>query len=82
MVIEALRGWTTRQKHAVAATYFAWSLDTFDYFVLVFVLAVIARQFHAGLAAVAFSTTLTLRCGRWERLSLADWRTRSAAALC
>jgi SHS family lactate transporter-like MFS transporter len=60
MKFEALTGWTARQKHAVTATYLAWTLDTLDYFVLVFVLADIAKYFHASPIAVAAATTLTL----------------------
>ena len=31
-MIEALRGWTSRQKHVVAASYLGWTLDAFDFF--------------------------------------------------
>ena len=60
MKFEALTGWTARQKHAVTATYLAWTLDTLDYFVLVFVLADIAKYFQTSLTTVAVATTLTL----------------------
>ncbi len=60
MAFEALRGWTSQQKHAVAATFFAWATDIFDYFVLVFVLRDVAAEFGVSLTEVAFATTLTL----------------------
>jgi SHS family lactate transporter-like MFS transporter len=55
-----LRGWTLRERHAVIASYLCWSLDAFDYFVLVFVLTDVAQAFHAGITAVALALTLTL----------------------
>ncbi len=38
MRIAALTGWTTQQKHVVAASFLGWMLDAFDFFLLVFVL--------------------------------------------
>ena len=38
MAFAALKGWTTEQKHVVAASYLGWTLDAFDYFLLVLVL--------------------------------------------
>src|SRR5581483_5651545 len=55
-----LRGWTPRERHAVIASYLGWSLDAFDYFVLVFVLSDVSQAFHVGLTAVALALTLTL----------------------
>ena len=55
-----LSGWTPRERHAVIASYLCWSLDAFDYFVLVFVLTDVAQAFHAGITAVALALTLTL----------------------
>lgn len=55
-----LRGWTPRERHAVLASYLGWSLDAFDYFVLVFVLSDVANAFRAGITSVALALTLTL----------------------
>ncbi|MGH6827771.1 MAG: MFS transporter, partial [Rhizomicrobium sp.] len=55
-----LSGWTPRERHAVIAAYLGWSLDAFDYFVLVFVLSDVARTFKTGILAVALALTLTL----------------------
>jgi SHS family lactate transporter-like MFS transporter len=60
MVFESLKGWTPAQRHAVAASFLGWSLDAFDYFVLVFVLSDVAGAFHASLPAVAVALMLTL----------------------
>ena len=46
MHIEALSGWTKAQKSVVVASFLGWTLDAFDYFLLVFVLKDIAAEFH------------------------------------
>src|SRR3984885_2941664 len=46
MRIAALSGWTTEQKHVVAASFLGWTLDAFDFFLLVYVLTDIAREFN------------------------------------
>ncbi len=48
------------QRHAFFACFLGWTLDAFDFFLLVFCLPAIAREFHAGTAAVAESVALTL----------------------
>jgi SHS family lactate transporter-like MFS transporter len=58
--MEAVRGWTPVQKRTVAASYLAWTLDAFDYFLLVFVLRDVAAQFATTITAIAVATTLTL----------------------
>ena len=60
MRIEALSGWTTEQKHVVAATFLGWTLDAFDFFLLVFVLKTIAHDFGTDIEDVTFAITLTL----------------------
>ena len=32
MALAALSGWTSEQKHVVAASFLGWSLDAFDFF--------------------------------------------------
>ena len=59
-MFDALRGWTSRQKHAVAASYLGWTLDAMDFFLLVFVFNQIAAEFHTTRGVVALATTLTL----------------------
>jgi SHS family lactate transporter-like MFS transporter len=46
--------------HAVAASFLGWTLDAFDFFVLVFTLPAVATTFHKSVADVAFSITATL----------------------
>ena len=59
-MIEALRGWTPAQRHVVAASFLGWTLDAFDFFLLVFVLKDVAAEFNATVATVAVALTLTL----------------------
>ena len=52
---------TTRdQWYAVAASTIGWTLDSFDYFVVVMVLTEIAKEFGRTNAEVALTITLTL----------------------
>jgi MFS transporter, SHS family, lactate transporter len=60
MRIAALEGWTSEQKHVVAATFLGWSLDAFDFFLLVFVLKDIAHEFGTDITAVTLAILLTL----------------------
>ncbi|HEY0105201.1 MAG TPA: MFS transporter [Rhizomicrobium sp.] len=60
MALEALKGWTSAQKHVVVASFLGWTLDAFDFFLMVFVIKDVARDFGAGKADIAWATTLTL----------------------
>jgi SHS family lactate transporter-like MFS transporter len=60
MAIAALTGWTSEQKHVVAASFLGWSLDAFDFFLLVFVLKDIATEFHTEISNVTLAILLTL----------------------
>ena len=60
MRMAALSGWTSEQKHVVAATFLGWSLDAFDYFLLVFVLKDISQEFHTDITNVTIAILLTL----------------------
>ncbi len=60
MRIEALSGWTSEQRHVVAATFLGWTLDAFDFFLLVFVLKDIAHEFDTDIENVTFAILLTL----------------------
>jgi MFS transporter, SHS family, lactate transporter len=58
--ISALSGWTGAQRHVVTATFLGWTLDAFDFFLLVFVLKDIAAEFHTDISDVTFAILLTL----------------------
>jgi SHS family lactate transporter-like MFS transporter len=49
-----------QQRHVVAACYLGWTLDAFDFFIMVFVLRDIAQSFTTSLTAVTWAITLTL----------------------
>jgi SHS family lactate transporter-like MFS transporter len=51
---------TSRQRHAFFACLLGWTLDAFDFFIVVFCLLPIAKDFHAGVPAVAQAIFLTL----------------------
>jgi SHS family lactate transporter-like MFS transporter len=51
---------TSQQRHAFTAAFLGWSLDAFDYFLLVFCVSAIAADFHARTSAVAEALFLTL----------------------
>jgi len=58
--MRALRGWTSNQKHVVLASWLGWTLDAFDYFLMVFVIKDVAHAFGASKTQIALATTLTL----------------------
>jgi len=60
MRIAALSGWTSDQKHVVTATFLGWTLDAFDFFLLIFVLKDIAAEFGTQITDVTFAILLTL----------------------
>jgi SHS family lactate transporter-like MFS transporter len=60
MATGALSGWTSDQKHVVAASFLGWTLDAFDFFLLVFVLKNIAQDFGTQITEVTFAILLTL----------------------
>src|ERR1700760_3963387 len=59
-MLEAIRGWSSAQKHVVAASYLGWTLDALDFFLLVFVIKDIAAEFGVGIPAISVAVTLTL----------------------
>ena len=54
------RGLSGSQRHAFSACFLGWTLDAFDYFLLVFCIPAISGEFHASTAAVAEAIALTL----------------------
>ena len=42
---ESLKGWSSTAKHTVTASYLAWTLDAYDFFLLTLVFKDIAAQF-------------------------------------
>ena len=60
VIVDELRALNRPQRAAFIASLLGWTLDAFDYFLLVFVLTAIAKDFHADIAAVNSAIFLTL----------------------
>jgi SHS family lactate transporter-like MFS transporter len=59
-MFESLKGMDRHQWNAAAAAFLGWSLDAFDFFLMVFMFPAIAKEFHAPVAAVVAASTVTL----------------------
>jgi SHS family lactate transporter-like MFS transporter len=58
--LAVLRELDSRQRSAVLASFLGWTLDAFDYFLLVFVIPEVAKEFRVDDTAVVQSLTVTL----------------------
>ena len=64
-----------RHRHVVLACFLGWTIDAFDFFILIFVLSNIAASFGSTVATVSWAITLTLGLrvvGAWLFGRLAD----------
>jgi len=59
-ILSELRRLTPSQRNVVIASYLGWTLDAFDFFIMVFVLKHIAEDFGTDVKSVALAITLTL----------------------
>jgi SHS family lactate transporter-like MFS transporter len=59
-LLAPFRTLTARQRHAFTACFLGWSLDAFDYFILVFCVSAIATDFRVAKSAVTEGLVLTL----------------------
>jgi SHS family lactate transporter-like MFS transporter len=76
--------WSPQQRHVVVASYLGWTLDAFDFFLLVFVFKRIAAEFSTDLKSVtdAVFWTLAMRpVGAFLFGRLADRRGRRPALM-
>ncbi|GGB06722.1 MFS transporter [Brucella endophytica] len=55
-----LKSLTPRQRNVVIASFLGWTLDAFDFFILVFVLKYVAQEFGTDITRVTIAITLTL----------------------
>ncbi|AMO79998.1 MAG: MFS transporter [Hafnia sp.] len=53
-------GWSSQQRNVAIASFLSWTLDAFDFFVLVFLLSDIAKAFNVGMEEVTLAILLTL----------------------
>ncbi|WFU10822.1 MFS transporter [Rhizobium sp. CB3090] len=58
--LDSLRSLSPQQRNTVIAAYLGWTLDAFDFFILVFVLKHIAEEFHTDVPTVSVAIFLTL----------------------
>ena len=58
--------------HAVLAGFLGWTLDAFDFFVIVFLYDTLAREFSVSKKAIIFTTTATLALAARRRIAV--WR--------
>ncbi|MDE3812109.1 MFS transporter [Sinorhizobium meliloti] len=59
-VLSDLRSLTSPQRNAVVASFLGWTLDAFDFFILVFVMKYVAEEFGTDISRVTIALTLTL----------------------
>jgi len=52
--------WTKSQRNVVIAAYLGWTLDAFDFFLMVFMFKDIAMDLHSSMQLVASAVFLTL----------------------
>ncbi|HLH09931.1 MAG TPA: MFS transporter [Terriglobales bacterium] len=61
MTEATVAGMTQRDRfHAVTASFLGWTLDAFDFFVVVFLYDALAAQFHVSKALIVVTVTATL----------------------
>src|SRR5246500_1834624 len=68
---------TTDQRNSFIAAQLGWTMDAFDYFIVVLVYADIARTFHTSTIEVAFITTATLMMRPVGALLFGLWADRA-----
>src|SRR5215469_13351562 len=50
----------SQAAHTLSASFLGWTLDAFDFFVLIFVLPTVAKEFNRSVPDLAFTITATL----------------------
>ena len=61
------REWKTfnrQQRNAFVASYLGWTLDAFDFFLMVFVLRAVAAEFDSDIKAVSECSPIGTDVGR------------------
>ena len=59
-IVREWKSFNRQQRNAFVASYLGWTLDAFDFFLMVFVLRAVAAEFNADIKAVSVALTLTL----------------------
>ncbi|HQT39895.1 MAG TPA: MFS transporter [Acidocella sp.] len=50
----------SRARNVVVAAFLGWTLDAFDFFILIFTFAAVAKEFGVSITSITFAITLTL----------------------
>ncbi|MFN2602202.1 MAG: MFS transporter [Gemmatimonadaceae bacterium] len=59
-VLSHWNGFNRQQRNAFVASFLGWTLDAFDFFLMVFVLRAVAAEFNTNVKVVSVAITLTL----------------------
>ena len=59
-ILSDLRDLTPNQRNAILASFLGWTLDAFDFFIIVFVLKDIAKEFKVDIPSVTATLFITL----------------------
>jgi SHS family lactate transporter-like MFS transporter len=59
-ILNDLKALTPNQRNTVIATFLGWTLDAFDFFIIVFVFKDIAKEFNTDIPSVTATLFLTL----------------------
>jgi SHS family lactate transporter-like MFS transporter len=59
-LVAELKGLNRKQVHSIWASYLGWTLDAFDFFLLVFMFSAIAKEYGTDIKTVSEATFLTL----------------------
>ncbi|HTV97160.1 MAG TPA: MFS transporter [Steroidobacteraceae bacterium] len=54
------KSWSKKQRNVVIAAYLGWTLDAFDFFLMVFMFKDIAAELHSSMQVVSTAVLLTL----------------------
>jgi len=68
---------TRDQRNSFMAAFLGWTMDAFDYFLVVLVYSEIAADFHTSLTKMAFLTTVTLAMRPVGALLFGLWADRA-----
>ena len=60
MIATENHGWTKAQRNVVIAAYLGWTLDAFDFFLMVFMFKDISAELHSSMQVVTTAVLLTL----------------------
>src|ERR1700742_3434510 len=72
---------TNDQRNSFIAAFLGWTMDAFDYFLVVLVYADIAKDFGTSLTKMAFLTTVTLAMRPVGALIFGLWADRAGRRL-